>query len=194
MRKCHGLLLSPVRRLTRVGSLVLAVSVLAPALSAAQIPERDRRNTEIRHTDRHYAMPSYTRTEWEERAGFLRKQVLFSAGLWPLPEKTPLNPRSGERIVHDDYSVSAVLLETYPGFFLGGNLYRPAGKPGPFPAVVSPHGHWPYGRFENSEINSVPARAISLARQGHVVFAHDMVGWNDTPPMRPASTSGSDVR
>ena len=84
----------------------------------------------------------YTRAEWEERAGFLRKQVLFSAGLWPLPEKTPLNPRSGERIVHDDYSVSAVLLETYPGFFLGGNLYRPAGKPGPFPAVVSPHGHW----------------------------------------------------
>ena len=128
------------------------------------------------------------------RHAFLRKQVLFSAGLWPLPEKTPLNPRSGERIVHDDYSVSAVLLETYPGFFLGGNLYRPAGKPGPFPAVVSPHGHWPYGRFENSEINSVPARAISLARQGHVVFAHDMVGWNDTPPMRPASTSGSDVR
>lgn len=180
MRKCHGLLLSPVRRLTRVGSLVLAVSVLAPALSAAQIPERDRRNTEIRHTDRHYAMPSYTRAEWEERAAFLRQQILFSAGLWPLPEKTPLNPRSGEPVVHDDYAVSAVLLETYPGFFLGGNLYRPAGKPGPFPAVVSPHGHWRYGRFENSELNSVPARAISLARQGYVVFAYDMVGWNDT--------------
>ncbi len=164
----------------RMRILALAAVLLAPGLSAAQIPDRDRRNTEIRHTDRHYAMPSYTRAEWEERAGFLRKQVLFSAGLWPLPEKTPLNPRSGERIVHDDYSVSAVLLETYPGFFLGGNLYRPAGKPGPFPAVVSPHGHWRYGRFENSEINSVPARAISLARQGHVVFAHDMVGWNDT--------------
>ena len=81
---------------------------------------------------------------------------------------------------HRDYSVASVLLETYPGFFLGGNLYRPVGRPGPHPAVVSPHGHWRYGRFENSEINSVPGRAISLARQGYIVFAHDMVGWNDT--------------
>ena len=164
----------------RTQLLALAAALLAPLVSAAQIPGHDRRHTEIRHTDRRYAMPSYARAEWEERAAFLRKQVLFSAGLWPLPEKTPLNPRSGEPVVHDDYAVSAVLLETYPGFFLGGNLYRPAGKPGPFPAGVSPHGHWRYGRFENSEFNSVPARAISLARQGHVVFAYDMVGWNDT--------------
>ena len=180
MRECHWLSACQVSRLSGVASLVLAVSLPAPAVSAAQIPERDRRNAEIRHTDRHYAMRAYTRGEWEERAAFLRKQILFSAGLLPLPEKTPLNPRSGEPVVHDDYSVSAVLLETYPGFFLGGNLYRPEGGPGPFPAVVSPHGHWRYGRFENSEINSVPARAISLARQGHVVFAYDMVGWNDT--------------
>ena len=156
------------------------MALLTPAFSAAQIPEQDRRNTEIRHTDRHYSMRNYTRTEWEARAAFLRKQILFAAGLFPLPEKTPLNPRIGEPVVRDDYAVSAVLLETYPGFFLGGNVYRPVGRPGPFPAVVSPHGHWRYGRFENSEINSVPARAISLARQGYVVFAYDMVGWNDT--------------
>ena len=167
-------------RVMKIRLLALAAALLAPLVSAAQIPEQDRRNTQIRHTDRHYAMRAYARAEWQERAAFLRKQILFSAGLLPLPERTPLNARSGERIVHDDYSVSAVLLETWPGFFLGGNLYRPEGAPGPFPAVVSPHGHWRYGRFENSEFNSVPARAISLARQGHVVFAYDMVGWNDT--------------
>lgn len=165
--------------LKRTTCLALAW-LAAGAATRAEIPDQDRRNVEIRHTDQHYSMKAYDRADWEARAAFLRKQVLFSAGLLPLPDKTPLGPRAGEPIVHDEYSVASVLLETYPGYFLGGNLYRPVGKQGPFPAVVSPHGHWVYGRFENSEVNSVPGRAINLARQGYVVFAYDMVGWNDT--------------
>jgi dienelactone hydrolase len=78
-----------------------------------------------------------------------------------------------------DYSVSKVYFESLPGFFVTGNLYRPAGD-GPFPAVLSPHGHWAYGRLENSAVASVPGRAINLARQGFVVFTYDMVGYNDS--------------
>ncbi len=158
----------------------LACSLVASVAGLAQIPSHDSRNTEIRHTDLRYSLPQYTRAEWQQRAAFLRKQILFSAGLLPLPRKEPLDPLVGKVTEHEDYSVASVLLETYPGFYLGGNLYSPVGMPGPHPAVVSPHGHWRYGRFENSEINSVPGRAISLARQGYVVFAYDMVGWNDT--------------
>src|SRR5262245_15148976 len=67
-----------------------------------------------------------------------------------------------------------------PGFYLGGNLYRPLGRTGPFPGVVSPHGHWEYGRLENTPTASVPGRCINLARQGFVVFSYDMIGYNDT--------------
>lgn len=158
--------------------LALAIGTMASAFG--QIPERDTRNTEIRHTDLHYSLPEYTKEQWQRRAEFLRKQILFSSGLLPLPSKNPLNPLVGDLIVHDDHSVQSVLLETFPGFFLGGNLYRPVGTDGRLPAVVSPHGHWRFGRFENSEVGSVPSRAINLARQGYVVFAYDMVGWNDT--------------
>ena len=35
-------------------------------------------------------------------------------------------------------------------------------------------------RGRSASIASVPARAINLARQGYVVFAYDMVGYNDT--------------
>ena len=161
--------------------LAFLASVLLVGSSAlAEIPDRDLRNVEIRHTDMVYSLPDYTADEWKQRADFLRKQILFSAGLLPMPAKSPLGPLAGDVIEHEDYSVASVLLETYPGYYLGGNLYRPVDKSGPFPAVVSPHGHWRYGRFENSELNSVPGRAISLARQGYVVFAYDMVGWNDT--------------
>ena len=69
-----------------------------------------------------------------------------------------------------------------PGYYLGGNLYRPL-KPAPaagFPAIASPHGHWNYGRLEHTVLASIPARCINLAEQGYVVFCYDMVGYNDT--------------
>lgn len=148
---------------------------------AGEVPETDRRLTEIRHTDMHYSMPEYdSLDQWQERAAFLRKQILYSAGLAPLPEKTPLNARVFGKVKYGDYTIEKVLLETYPGSYLGGNLYRPRGGEGPFPGIVSPHGHWTYGRLENSERGSVPARGIHLAQQGHVVFTYDMVGYNDT--------------
>jgi hypothetical protein len=96
-----------------------------------------------------------------------------------MPEKTALNAHVfGER-QRDDYSVAKVYFESLPGFFVTGNLYRPTGA-GPFPAILSPHGHWTYGRLENTDVASGPARAINLARQGFVVFAYDMVGYNDS--------------
>jgi len=160
--------------------LLLACLTLVPLLGA-EIPDVDQRKVFIRHTDMKYSMPRYdSLSAWKERAALLRNQVKFASGVLPMPAKTPLNPQVFGRIDYNGYSIEKVLLETWPGFFLGGNLYRPIGKTGPFPAIVSPHGHWRYGRFENSETGSVPARGISLAKQGYVVLTYDMIGYNDT--------------
>lgn len=163
-------------------TLLISCLVLVPMLGVGgEIPDVDQRQAVIRHTDLQYSMPRYDSLDaWKERATFLRSQMKFASGLLPMPDKTPLNPQIFGRIEYDGYSIEKVLLETWPGFFLGGNLYRPLGKSGPFPGVVSPHGHWRYGRFENSERGSVPARGVSLAKQGYVVFTYDMIGYNDT--------------
>ena len=161
------------------------MSLLLSAAPVAQearngIPAQDIRNT-VLAGNTHYKMPVFaTREAWLERAAFLRKQILASAGLLPMPEKRPLNAQVFGKLERDGYTVEKVLLETLPGFYLGGNLYRPRGRQGPFPGVVSPHGHWHYGRLENTALVSVPGRAISFARQGYVVFTYDMVGQNDT--------------
>ena len=106
------------------------------------IPAQDARNT-VLSSRTHYKMPAFaTREAWQERAAFLRKQILASAGLLPMPEKRPLNAQVFGKLERQGYSVEKVLLETLPGFYLGGNLYRPLGQQGPFPGVVSPHGHW----------------------------------------------------
>jgi dienelactone hydrolase len=161
----------------------MIAAVLCAASAFAQIPAQDSRNTYIPNTDTHFTPRMYkTLAEWEERREHLRKQILSAAGLLPMPEKTPLHPQIFGRIENKTYSIEKVLLETMPGYYLGGNLYRPL-KPAPaegFPAIASPHGHWTYGRLEHTEAASIPARAINLAQQGFVVFTYDMVGYNDT--------------
>jgi dienelactone hydrolase len=135
---------------------------------------------QYRTLDDRFSPPAITtRDAWQQRAGYLRQHVLASAGLLPLPDKTPLAPVVFGETAHADYRVSKVYFESLPGFFVTGNLYRPIGD-GPFPAILSPHGHWAYGRLENTETASVPGRAINLARQGFVVFSYDAIGYNDS--------------
>ncbi|HOK48151.1 MAG TPA: hypothetical protein PLK67_19540, partial [Bryobacteraceae bacterium] len=113
---------------------------LVPALSLCVVFAQDARNTQVPNTNTHFTMKEYrTLAEWEARKAQLRKQILSAAGLLPMPEKTPLNPRIFGRLERNGYSVEKVLIETMPGFYLGGNLYRPL-RPGKHPAIVTPHG------------------------------------------------------
>src|SRR5438876_1879044 len=139
----------------------LAPLLLLACTLRAQIPPQDSRNTTIPDTDTHFTPPTYkTLAEWQARREHLRKQILSAAGLLPMLPKTDLHPQIFGRIENRTYSVEKVLLETIPGYYLGGNLYRPLKPPpaGGFPAIVSPHGHWNYGRLEHTDIASIPAR------------------------------------
>ncbi|TWT78938.1 hypothetical protein CA13_03350 [Planctomycetes bacterium CA13] len=120
-----------------------------------------------------------TRQEWNARAKKIRKQILTGTELWPLPERTPLNPIIRKKRDYDGYSVEAAAFEARPGFFVFGNLYRPAGQKGPFPGVLCPHGHarGPEGGRLRADHQH---RCATLARMGAVVFAYDMVGFGDS--------------
>jgi dienelactone hydrolase len=113
---------------------------------------------------------------WQERARALRTQMRVALGLWPEPPRTPLRPRVFGRSEHDGYTLEKVVLETLPGFYLAGNLFRPLGAPGRRPAILSPHGHWEDGRL-NPEVQQ---RCIRWAKLGFVTFMYDMVGYNDS--------------
>jgi len=117
---------------------------------------------------------------WQKRVTELKEHIQFALGLWPFPEKTPLNARVFDRIRYPDYQVEKVTFESYPGFYVTGNLYSPRRFSGKLPAILCPHGHWNNGRFENTDEGSVPGRCINLARQGYVVLSYSMVGFNDS--------------
>ncbi|MBI2842242.1 MAG: acetylxylan esterase, partial [Armatimonadetes bacterium] len=129
--------------------------------------------------DLSYFATKYDSAEaWKTRADALRQQVLASAGLLPFPDKTPLHPVVFGSLDRGDYIVEKVYLQSYPGVFVTGNLYRPKGE-GPFPGVLNPHGHWNAGRLEDSSDCSVAGRCINFAKQGYVAFSYDMVGFVD---------------
>ena len=154
---------------------------LAAQEPGGKVPAEDARNINITTTTAHMPLPVFSSLQaWEQRKAFLRNQILISAGLSPMPEKTPMHAQIFGKIEEQDYSIEKVLIETLPGFYLGGNLYRPRNGRAKRPGLLNPHGHWEYGRLENQPLYSGPSLGISLARQGYVVFAYDMVGYTDT--------------
>jgi dienelactone hydrolase len=103
------------------------------------------------------------------------------------------------KVDREGYTVEKVILETYPGYYVTGNLYRPKDRSGKLPAVLSPHGHWAEGRFYDAGTNELrrqivegaerfepsgryplQARCVQLARMGCVVFHYDMVSYADS--------------
>lgn len=117
--------------------------------------------------------------EWQQRARTNREAILRGAGLLPLPKKCALNPIVRNPRQYDGYTVENIAIESLPGLFVTGSLYRPTGASGLLPAMLCPHGHADrpdnYGRFRPD----VQKRFGTLARMGAVVLAYDMVGYGD---------------
>jgi dienelactone hydrolase len=143
-----------------------------------------------------------SREAWEARRKLLREQVLVAEGLWPLPDKTPLNAVVHGKIDRDDYTIEKVFFASYPGHHVSGNLYRPKGKTGKLPGVLFAHGHWKDGRLHDAGEKAaqeqlklgaekdpevarffMQAIPVQLARMGCVVFHYDMVGVADSQPI-----------
>jgi dienelactone hydrolase len=116
-----------------------------------------------------------------------------------MPTSTPLNPVIHGKVDCGDYTIEKVYFESIPGFYVTGNLYRPEGKTGRQPGVLSPHGHFPGGRFidigpdavrrqivqgaerfEDGGRSFMQSRCVHLARMGCVVFHYDMIGYGDS--------------
>ena len=91
-----------------------------------------------------------TKEAWEVHRKELREQVLVANGLWPMPEKTPLNAVIHGKIDRDDYTVEKVFFASHAGPLRHRQPLpaRQDGKaPGKLPGVLCPHGHWANGRF-----------------------------------------------
>lgn len=143
--------------------------------------------------------PPESLTLWEARKAYVRRQILVSEGLWPMPTKTPLKAVIHGRIDCGEYTIEKVYFESAPGFFVTGNLYRPKNVQGKAPGVLFTHGHKENARlalepddkvrqqiadgaerFEKGGRTLYQSMCVQLARMGCVVWQWDMLSDSDS--------------
>lgn len=89
---------------------------------------------------------------------------------------TGFSPLITARRVMDGYTVENVALETLPGLFVTGSLYRPVRAEEKLPVILSPNGHFDGGRYRADQ----QFRMATLARMGAIVFSYDLFGWGES--------------
>lgn len=143
--------------------------------------------------------PPSSLSEWDARRDYVRRQILVSQGLWPMPTKTPLNAVIHGKVDCGEYTVEKVYFESVPGFYVTGSLYRPKNVKGKVPGVMFAHGHWQDARlsltppdkvraeiatggerFEKGGQSIFQSLCVQLARMGCVVWQWDMLSDSDS--------------
>lgn len=133
-----------------------------------------------------------TAAQVEERNRFVRAKVRQM--VHGIPQKTPLNPAVVAVHERPGYRVENVVFESRPDFRVTGNLYVPSGGTPPYPAIISPCGHYPWARMEPE----YQFAYMNLVLAEFVVLAYDPIGqgerrhyWNPRTNRTEVSTSST---
>jgi hypothetical protein len=114
---------------------------------------------------------------WKKRAETIRQGLIKGMKLDQMPK---IEGNFHEQITNtrefDGYIVENIRIESFPGFYITGNLYRPVAPENKNAAVLSPHGHLQDKRLKED----VQYGCAVLARLGAIVLAYDMVGHGDS--------------
>ncbi len=119
----------------------------------------------------------------EQRKERVRKKILELIG--GLPDYSgPLNATVTGRIEKPRYVIEKVIFESLPRFYVTSNLYRPS-RPGRYPGVLIPLGHWDQGKIAEQRL------AANLAMKGFVALAYDPVGQGERIQAYDARVGGT---
>lgn len=176
---------------------ILAVVFLLPALftSEAQIPKltgppapgdpalagyfRD----EVTALSSNCLADIRTLDDWTSRRAEYRRQLQEMLGLWPMPERTDLQPVITGRITNADFTVEKIYYQALPKLYVTANLYLPKNLDRPAPAVLYECGHW---SFKTNGVNYgnkavYQSDGAWYARNGYVCLVADTVLAGEIP-------------
>ena len=141
----------------------------------------DKRMSDSKDTHTVFSAPTFANAEAVAlRRDELKYNLMMSAGLWPEPERTPLNPHYELVGEFEGYTLKKVMFESYPGLWSTGNLYIPRPLNQPAPAILNFVGHWEPQRLNRDATGDYPQQLANFARMGLVCLVTDMIGKVDS--------------
>ena len=87
-----------------------------------------------------------TAEQWTAKRPKLVREFYDMLGLWPLPDKTPLNPVITRTIESQGAVIDCLHFQSMPGLYVTANLYRPKGNTKRLPSILYVCGHSNRGR------------------------------------------------
>lgn len=167
--------------------LILSLLCLAGSVAAlaADRPTRDTRRGDrlfadyFRAETRKLAEPSLadirTADDWAARRDTYRRQLQEMLGLYPMPERTPLQPVVTGTVEHPQFRVEKVQFQSRPGLYVTGSLYLPKGLEKPAPAIlyVCGHGNVKKDGISYGSKTSYQHHGAWFARNGYVCLIID---------------------
>ena len=122
-----------------------------------------------------FSLPEWpSLAQWKKDRQHIRKHLWLCSGLNEQTSAFKAHGRVVKAFEHEGLVVENISIETLPGLYVQGNLYRPKAPKGKLPLVLNPHGHGMYSRTVPMNGFSVPHRAMNQALNGLAAFAWSM--------------------
>jgi hypothetical protein len=111
---------------------------------------------------------------WQKRKAELKTCILSKLKLSKMPQAPLSKPITTPVRNFNGYTVQNIAIETFPGVYACGSLYRPAKSQGKIPVILNPDGHFAKGRYRED----CQYRCAALAKMGAMAFSYDLFGWD----------------
>ena len=116
------------------------------------------------------------KNSWEKRKTSIVACMKETLGLTVLPLKPASKPIFTAKRIMNGYTVENIAIETLPGLYVCGSLYRPLKVKGKVPVILCPGGHFDQGRYRSDQQYS----CAMLARMGAIALSYDLIAYGES--------------
>lgn len=116
------------------------------------------------------------KSSWEKRKAELIPCFKEALRLSPLPEKPNSKVILTPKRKYDGYTVENFAIETLPGIYVCGSIYKPIKIKGKCPIILNPNGHFGQGRYREDQ----QKRCAMQARMGIISASWDIFAWGES--------------